>query len=362
MNRFCLNNYKLQNVSKETLDLYIDGTLVDSQTEDIYKDFFDNTTSISYKTIRNTILEAKPKVLNIYINSPGGSVVEAMATHDFIQELKKKEVIVNGYGIGIVASASTYILSGCTHSYITPNSTYMIHNLSGGISGTIKEVESYYNMMLMYDGLIKDFYSNLTNKSIDQITQWMDSETFFTGKQAVENGFVGNLSQERTFTNDWKPEYFQFKNREVFRLYNSFLQSNNNNPKINLDMNKFQEALENVFRQFGFVNKEVEEQKKDTPITESVFRNSLDEALKNVVFEPSEEQLKNAVANFFTTGLPQNIIKQLGDVVTNEKIKELEAELEAVKTHIANSIGGAKPRNTVEHSSKHEYEGISYNN
>ncbi len=246
----------------------------------------------------------------------------------------------------------------------------MIHNLSGGVWGTIKDVGNYYNMMLTYDGLIKNFYSNLTNKSVEQITQWLDAETFFTGKEAVENGFVKYLSEERTFTNEWKPEYFQFKNKEVFTLYNSLVKPKNNNSENNLDMKKIQEAMENVFKKFGFVNNEGEGQKNITPITEEVFRNSLSESLKDIVFEPSEEHINNAVANFFKDGLPENITKQLGDVATNatkdfptnEKIKELEYELEAVKTDLANSKGGAKPKNTGGDSSKYEHEGISFDN
>lgn len=366
MKHTCIYNFKLKNVSENTLDLYIDGELVDAETEDLYKEWFNDTTSISYRTIRNTILEAKPKVLNIYVNSPGGNIVEAMATHDFVQELKKEGVVVNGYGIGIIASASTYILSGCTNSYITPNSTYMIHNLSGGVSGSIKDIESYFNMMVTYDNLVKDFYVNTTGKSKEQITQWMDAETFFTGKQAVDNGFVKYLSEEKTFTNVWKPEYFQFKNQEVFKVYNSFV---NNNIENRFSMKTIQEAFENVLKNFGFVKKEGEEPKNITPITEDNLRNALREELKDVVVEPTEDQLKKAIQNFFKEGLPENITKQLGDAVTNatkeiptnEKIKELEDELEAIKNDIANNKGGAKPRNTGGNGgTKYEHEGISF--
>ncbi len=363
MNKLCIYNFQVKNFSNETFDLFIDGELVDAETEDIYKEFFNDSTSTSFRTIRDKILNSNPKILNIHINSPGGSVVEAMATHDFIQELKSKGVVVNGYGIGIVASASTYILSGCTNSYITPNSTYMIHNLSGRVSGTIRDVENYFNTMKTYDDLVKDFYSNITGKSKEQITQWMDAETFFTGKQAVENGFVKSLSEEKTFTNEWKPDYFQFGNNEVFKVYNSYKTSN-----LNLDMNKIAEALANVFKNFGFIENGTG-QKNITPITEESFKNSINDALKDIVIEPTEEQLSNALTNFFKDGLPENITKQISNVVenatkelpTNEKITEFENELEAVKNELANSKGGARSRNTGS-KNKYEHEGISFDN
>ena len=227
-NSICLYNFNVKNVNPASLDLYIDGEIVSAETEDIYKEYWNDTTSISFRTIRNTILQANPSIVNIYINSPGGNVTEAMATHDFIVELQNRGVVVNGYGYGIIASSSTYILSACKNSYISKNSFYMIHDLSGGVYGTLKDIGNYYQSMITFDNLVKDFYVNLTGKSKEQITQWMDAETYFTGTDAVNYGFVKNLTDNIEFTNQLNPENFQFKNKEVFNVFNSRIKPANN--------------------------------------------------------------------------------------------------------------------------------------
>lgn len=368
----CLYNFSVKNVGTASLDLFIDGEIVSAETEDIYKEYWNDTTSISFRTIRNTIIENNPSIVNIYINSPGGNVTEAMATHDFIVELQNKGVVVNGYGYGIIASSSTYILSACKNSYISKNSFYMIHDLSGGVWGTIKDIKNYYETMVTFDNLVKDFYSNLTGKSKEQITQWMDAETYFNGTDAVKYGFVKNLTMDVEFTNTLKSENFQFKNNEVVSLYNSLVKPNNN-PENENDMNLV-EKIVNALASAGFItNKEGEATK---PVTSEALTNALTEALKDFKPEPTEEQLSNSIQNFFKDGLPENVKNQLTqgvtealtnavkDLPTNEKIKELEKSIEDLQEDIANSKGGAKPRNKGGQGSegKYEHEGITFDN
>lgn len=364
----CLYNFAVKNVGTASLDLFIDGEIVSAQTEDIYKEYYNDTTSTSFRTIRDTILENNPSIVNIYINSPGGNVTEAMATHDFIVELQNKGVVVNGYGYGIIASSSTYILSACKNSHISKNSFYMIHDLSGGVWGSIKDIKNYYDTMVTFDDLVKDFYTNLTGKSKEQITQWMDAETYFNGTDAVKYGFVKNLTTDVEFTNEIKPENFQFKNNEVVTLYNSLVK--NNNPKKDDDMTLV-EKIVNALKEGGFIGNK--ENDKPNPLTVDALTNSLTEAFKDFKPEVTEEQLNNSVTNFFKDGLPESITNQLTgsiteavtnavkDLPTNEQITALEKNIETLEEEIANSKGGAKNKKKVENSeSKYEHEGVSF--
>lgn len=371
MKGLCLYNFSVKNVSTASLDLFIDGEIVSAETEDIYKEYWNDTTSISFRTIRNTIIQNNPSIVNIYINSPGGNVTEAMATHDFIVELQNKGVVVNGYGYGIIASSSTYILSACKNSYISKNSFYMIHDLSGGVWGTIKDIKNYYETMVTFDSLVKDFYTNLTGQSKEQITQWMDSETFFNGTDAVKYGFVKNLTMDIEFTNTLKSENFQFKNNEVVNLYNSLVKSSINlENKSEMDL---KQIIMNCLKEVGLVeNKDG----KNLPqqITEEALSNALTTALKDFKLEPTEEQLSNSIVNFFKDGLPENVKNQLTERVTTavsnsvkdlptaETIANLEKKIEDMQEEIANSKGGAKPQSRgTSAENKYEHEGISFN-
>lgn len=368
----CLYNFNVKNIGAASLDLFIDGEIVTAETEDIYKEYWNDTTSVSFRTIRNTILENNPSVVNIYINSPGGNVTEAMATHDFIVELQNKGVIVNGYGYGLIASSSTYILSACKNSHISKNSFYMIHDLSGGVWGTMKDIKNYYDTMVTFDSLVKDFYSNLTGQTKEQITQWMDSETYFNGTDAVKYGFVKNLTTDVEFTNKLKSENFQFKNNEVVSLYNSLVK--NNNPKTDDDMTLV-EKIVNALKEGGFIGNKAGE--APTVVTVEALTNSLTEAFKDFKLEPAEvteEQLTNSITNFLKDGLPEGILNQITeqvttvvteatkDLPTNTKIEELEETIEGLQEEIANKKGGAKPKNKGGDAGddKNDHEGVSW--
>ena len=112
-------NYKISNQGNEHLDVYIDGVIVDAETQEIYKEWFGDNTSVSFKSFRNEILESGIKNISITINSFGGQIGDAMAMHDFIQQLENDGYNIETIGIGMVCSAATYILSASKNSKIT---------------------------------------------------------------------------------------------------------------------------------------------------------------------------------------------------------------------------------------------------
>ena len=117
-------NFSLQNQTDGVVDIHIDGDIVDSPTQEIYRNFWGDETSVSFRSFRNQIESASPKSLNVYINSTGGHVGDAMAMHDYLNELAGKGVKINKIGRGIIASAATYLLVG-ENSSMTENSMLM---------------------------------------------------------------------------------------------------------------------------------------------------------------------------------------------------------------------------------------------
>src|SRR5687768_10181960 len=105
-------NFSIKNAGKQTVDIHIDGDIVDASTQELLKAWIGDETSVSFKSFRNQVNELDAQVYNIYINSSGGLVTDAMAMHDFMTELESKGKTVNRIGRGIVASSGTYILMG----------------------------------------------------------------------------------------------------------------------------------------------------------------------------------------------------------------------------------------------------------
>lgn len=212
--------YKVINQSEDTLDVFIDGIIVDAETQQILKDWFGDETSVSYKSFRDQVLNAKPKNINVYINSGGGMVTDAMAIHDFLVDQENKGVTVNRTGRGIIASAATYLLIG-NNSSMSENSMFMIHNVSGGAYGDVNMLENYAASMRKFNDNIVNFYSKATGLSETVISNMMDKETWMTATEAKDKGFVKNVTGKVDFTNKIKPEHWPFEDTAVLNAYNS---------------------------------------------------------------------------------------------------------------------------------------------
>jgi ATP-dependent protease ClpP protease subunit len=215
-------NYKVVNQADDTLDVYIDGVIVDAETQQILKDWFGDETSVSYKSFRDQVTAANPKKLNIYIISGGGIVTDAMAMHDFIKDQIKNGVTVNTIGRGIIASAATYILmAGGDNSSMSENSWFMIHNVAGMVWGDVNIIENYAKSMRKFNNAISGFYARATGLSETVIGNMMDAETWMLANEAKEKGFVKNIDGAAEFKNSIKPEQWPYSNTAVLNAYNS---------------------------------------------------------------------------------------------------------------------------------------------
>lgn len=368
-NHLQIFNYSVQNSTENILDVYIDGAIVDAETLQMYQDWWGDTTSVSFKSIRDQVLQSGKKTINFWVNSCGGHVGDAMAIHDWIVSLEGQGYNITTKGLGMICSAATYILSASKNSTISKNSFYMIHNVSGGVWGDVNVIENYSNMMRKFNDTIVDYYCNLTGKDTQTVTDWMNAETWFTGTEAVDNGFVKNLIDNQDFTNKINTELFPFKNVSAMNLYNSFVKKENDtniNPE-NVDMNKLVEAIMNSLKDKGFFP---DENKEVKPMTEEGLTNAFTEAFKDFKPEPTEEQLNASVANFFAAGVPENMTNQITaavteatkDFVTNQKITDLETELEELKKDLVKNAGGAQPKEKDKpgNAGNYEHEGISW--
>ncbi|MFI3290365.1 MAG: ATP-dependent Clp protease proteolytic subunit [Opitutales bacterium] len=141
-------------------------------------------------------MEDSKKDINIYINSPGGSVTAGMAIYDTMNFLKCDVVT---YCIGQAASMATVILSAGTKGkrYALPNSRVMIHQPSGGAGGQASDISIMANEILRWRKVLNEVLAKNTNKSAEQIAKDSDRDFFMTAPEACEYGIVDKVIENK---------------------------------------------------------------------------------------------------------------------------------------------------------------------
>ena len=233
----------------DTYDVFIDGDIVDADTQQ-WMAYWGIDTSTSYKSFRDSILNCGCNNINIHINSGGGMVSDALAMGDFIKEQRAAGKNIKTYGKGIIASAATYpLMAAGKDSHISKNAFFMIHNVSGGGYGTVDEMESIAKMMRKFNDCVRDEYAATTGKPKETISAWMNAETWFTGTEACDNGFVKNCTaNENVLTNSISNEKWPFKNMAILNTINSSIKPlKNKGMKKNTIINAIDQAFKKYF-------------------------------------------------------------------------------------------------------------------
>ena len=136
------------------------------------------------------------KDIHIYINSPGGSVTAGLAIYDTMQFLTCD---VNTYCIGIAASMGSILLTAGTPGkrYCLPNSHVMIHQVSGGASGTASDVERTMGFMFNLKKRLNGILAKHTAKSVEQVERDSDRDNYMSAEESVAYGLVDKVLESR---------------------------------------------------------------------------------------------------------------------------------------------------------------------
>lgn len=125
--------------------------------------------------------------IDLRVHSPGGSILDGLAIFNGIKNHPAKVV---GRVEGLAASMGSAVLMAADEIEIPENAYVMIHNVSGGAYGDIKELESMTSLMRKLQDDVTDLYANATGRDKEEIRDMMDKETWMNGEEAVENGFA----------------------------------------------------------------------------------------------------------------------------------------------------------------------------
>lgn len=172
----------------------IKGTIINDGDKWIY-DLFDEPSccpSDIHQAFENL---ADDEEIQVVINSPGGDIFAASEIYDLLASAKNASIKVV-----YAASAASYIACACK-SEIVPTGMFMIHNVSSYASGDYNDMSHSSDVLLTASKAIASAYRLKTGMNEDELISMMDKETWLTAEQAVEKGFIDNVSDYQNNSN-----------------------------------------------------------------------------------------------------------------------------------------------------------------
>lgn len=150
---------------------------------------------ITAKSVKDALAEFTPgSELDVFINSPGGSVFEGLAIYNqLLRWSGKKRVQVDG----IAASIASVVMMAGDEILMADASTTMIHRPWGMSAGTAEDMRKYADSLDKIDETLLNVYADRTGASKADIRQWMDAETWMNADEAVERGFATGKVQQK---------------------------------------------------------------------------------------------------------------------------------------------------------------------
>ena len=140
--------------------------------------------------------ENPSKDISMYINSPGGVVTAGMAIHDTMKYIKPKVATVC---IGQACSMGSFLLAAGEPGMrvALPQARIMIHQPSGGARGMASDIEIQAKEILRLKHTMHELYSDYTGKSVKQVAEAMDRDTWMSAEEARDFGLVDKVFATR---------------------------------------------------------------------------------------------------------------------------------------------------------------------
>ena len=136
--------------------------------------------------------EDPDKDINLYINSPGGSVSAGLAIYDTMRFIKAD---VSTICIGIAASMGAFLLSGGTKGkrFALPNSEVMIHQPSGGARGQATDIRIVADHIDRTKVRLATIMAENTGQPVDKVIADSERDNFMTAQQALDYGLIDSI-------------------------------------------------------------------------------------------------------------------------------------------------------------------------
>jgi ATP-dependent Clp protease, protease subunit len=141
-------------------------------------------------------MEDPKKDIQLYINSPGGSVTDGMAIYDTMRFLSCE---IKTYCMGQAASMATVIVAAGTPGkrYALPHSRLMIHQPSGGATGQSSDISIAAKEILRWRETLNEILSEHSGQKVERIARDSDRDFYMTAAEAKEYGLVDHVIEFR---------------------------------------------------------------------------------------------------------------------------------------------------------------------
>lgn len=140
--------------------------------------------------VERQIDEANGEDIEVFINSPGGMVTSGLKIFNLLEQY---DATVTTHISGLAASMASYIALAGNEVVADSNSIFMIHNARGLAIGDQLEMKKMANILESMSNILAQEYSEKTGKSIEEIKEKMNEESFFFGREMKKYGFVDRI-------------------------------------------------------------------------------------------------------------------------------------------------------------------------
>jgi ATP-dependent Clp protease protease subunit len=133
--------------------------------------------------------------IDVYINSPGGSVSAGLAIYDVMQMVRCDVATIC---VGMAASMGAVLLAGGTTGkrYALPNARIMIHAVAGGYQGAVQDAEIALREMLRAHDTLNEILARHTGQELEKIRRDMDRDYFMSAQEALEYRLIDKIAEK----------------------------------------------------------------------------------------------------------------------------------------------------------------------
>jgi ATP-dependent Clp protease protease subunit len=190
------NNYLVPNVIVKTRDgergYDIYSRLLEDRIIFLGEEVNEHTANVVVAQLLHLANEDPNKDIQLYINSPGGSVYDGLAIYDTIQFIKPD---VQTIGIGLQASMGAFLLSSGTKGkrMMLPNARVMIHQPSSGTQGKVTDQEISLRESLYLKEKLTEIMAKNVGQKVDKVKADMERDFWMSAEEAVKYGLVDEV-------------------------------------------------------------------------------------------------------------------------------------------------------------------------
>lgn len=232
--------YDFKNMNEQSSDLYVYGEIIDGEKWD--------ETDVNLSDFQNSLNALfNNSTLNMYINSPGGSVFASSTMCSMLKRAKEnKNITINAFIDGLAASAASYLPMIADNIYMYNNSMLMIHKPMSVAWGNANDLQKEIDVLnKLEDNVMIPLYMNKCKKDEEELKTLINNETWLDSKESNELFNITLIDEDK--------EAVACVDEELFKNYKNvpkkFKDIAKENEKENKAENLEKEKIQNEIKQ-----------------------------------------------------------------------------------------------------------------